>query len=241
MNGGEDLIPRFISQTRGGNIQTRPVYRPPRLCSVLEIAIWLCEHGKGRPWIALDDDARQFRRAARTCCWSIPKLGCSRRTSTKRCAGILRASGIEEQAMRIHVLSDLHFEFQKWRREVDVNSILADVTVLAGDIAVGLDGIAWALKAFKRPVVYVMGNHEFYGQRPMAEVIQKRKRNAPGRMFICWTTSPSFLAMPASSAAPCGPISTFLAPIASRNAWMTPRKIGRTFLSSTARVAKAAV
>ena len=44
--------------------------------------------------------------------------------------------------MRIHVLSDGHFEFQKWRRRVDVNSILADVTVLAGDIAVGLDGIA---------------------------------------------------------------------------------------------------
>lgn len=82
--------------------------------------------------------------------------------------------------MRIHVLSDLHFEFQKWRREVDVNSILADVTVLAGDIAVGLEGIAWALKAFKRPVVYVMGNHEFYGQRPMAEVIQKAKAKCAG-------------------------------------------------------------
>lgn len=82
--------------------------------------------------------------------------------------------------MRIHVLSDLHFEFQKWRREVDVNSILADVTVLAGDIAVGLEGIAWALKAFKRPVVYVMGNHELYSQRPMAEVMEKARARCDG-------------------------------------------------------------
>ena len=66
--------------------------------------------------------------------------------------------------MRIHVLSDLHFEFQKWRNAIDVNEIEADVTVLAGDIAVGLEGVAWALKAFKRPVIYIMGNHEFYGQ-----------------------------------------------------------------------------
>jgi predicted phosphodiesterase len=82
--------------------------------------------------------------------------------------------------MRIHVLNDLHFEFQKWRRAIDVNEIAADVTVLAGDIAVGLEGIAWALQAFRRPVVYVMGNHEFYGQRPMAEVMAKARARCAG-------------------------------------------------------------
>lgn len=40
-----------------------------------------------------------------------------------------------------------------------------DVVILAGDIAQGTDGIAWALKTFPDiPVVYVAGNHEFYGQ-----------------------------------------------------------------------------
>ena len=82
--------------------------------------------------------------------------------------------------MRIHVLSDLHFEFQKWRNAIDVNEIEADVTVLAGDIAVGLEGIAWALKAFKRPAVYVMGNHEFYGQLPMKKLMDKARARCAG-------------------------------------------------------------
>ena len=68
--------------------------------------------------------------------------------------------------MKIHILSDIHLEFGKWRRTQDVNAIDADVTILAGDIGVGLSGIDWAL-TFRRPVIYVLGNHEFYGQRPM--------------------------------------------------------------------------
>jgi len=68
--------------------------------------------------------------------------------------------------MKLHILSDLHFEFGKWPRQVDVNTINADVTILAGDIGVGLQGLEWAL-SIDRPVIYVMGNHEFYGQRPM--------------------------------------------------------------------------
>ena len=40
----------------------------------------------------------------------------------------------------------------------------ADVVVLAGDIHVGRDGLAWAKEAFPdQPVVYVLGNHEYYG------------------------------------------------------------------------------
>ena len=82
--------------------------------------------------------------------------------------------------MRIHVLNDLHFEFQKWRRQIDVNEIEAEVTVLGGDIAVGLEGIAWALQDFKPPVVYVMGNHEFYGQLPMQKVMEKARQKCAG-------------------------------------------------------------
>lgn len=63
--------------------------------------------------------------------------------------------------MRLHVLSDLHLEFAAFAPpEVD-----ADVVILAGDTHVGCEGIAWAAATFgERPVVYVAGNHEFYGQ-----------------------------------------------------------------------------
>lgn len=64
--------------------------------------------------------------------------------------------------MRIHILSDLHLEFapfQPWK-------VKADVIVLAGDIHTGLNGIKWIREAFSaQPVIYVPGNHEFYGQK----------------------------------------------------------------------------
>ena len=60
--------------------------------------------------------------------------------------------------MRLHVLSDLHLEFA----DLDPPATGADVVVLAGDIAVGLDGIDWAIERFRAPVVYVPGNHEYY-------------------------------------------------------------------------------
>lgn len=75
-------------------------------------------------------------------------------------------------------MSDIHLEFAKWPRAVDVREIDADVTVLAGDIGVGLTGIEWALQAFDRPVIYVMGNHEFYGQRPMLDLWRKAREKA---------------------------------------------------------------
>ena len=62
--------------------------------------------------------------------------------------------------MRIHVLSDLHNEF----RELAGYGAEADVTVLAGDIDSGDRGFTWARSAFaERPVIYVAGNHEYYG------------------------------------------------------------------------------
>jgi predicted phosphodiesterase len=60
--------------------------------------------------------------------------------------------------MNIHVLSDLHNEFEVFEPE----SSGADVVVLAGDIDVGTRGIEWAARTFRVPVVYVAGNHEFY-------------------------------------------------------------------------------
>ena len=63
--------------------------------------------------------------------------------------------------MRIHVLSDLHLEFAPFVPP-DVG---ADVIVLAGDIWLKDRGVRWANETFSRPVVYVCGNHEFYGDR----------------------------------------------------------------------------
>jgi hypothetical protein len=40
----------------------------------------------------------------------------------------------------------------------------ADVIVLAGDIHPGVEGIIWGRKTFSgKPIVYVAGNHEYYG------------------------------------------------------------------------------
>ena len=42
----------------------------------------------------------------------------------------------------------------------------ADLVVLAGDVDNGAAGIDWAARTFPlQPVVYVAGNHEFYGER----------------------------------------------------------------------------
>ncbi len=38
----------------------------------------------------------------------------------------------------------------------------ADIVVLAGDISRPREAVAWALR-FEKPVLYVLGNHEFYG------------------------------------------------------------------------------
>ena len=62
--------------------------------------------------------------------------------------------------MKIQVLSDLHLEFDDFEFvETD-----ADVVVLAGDIHVIDKGVWWAIENIKnKPVIYVLGNHEFYG------------------------------------------------------------------------------
>lgn len=60
--------------------------------------------------------------------------------------------------MKLHILSDLHLSVSDMERP----AADADVVVLAGDVARPRDAVAWAL-GFGRPVVYVPGNHEFYG------------------------------------------------------------------------------
>ncbi len=60
--------------------------------------------------------------------------------------------------MKIQIYSDLHLEFSEFMP----SSIDADLVVLAGDIGLQAKGVKWANEAFKCPVIYVCGNHEFY-------------------------------------------------------------------------------
>lgn len=63
--------------------------------------------------------------------------------------------------MKLHILSDVHLEFEDFK----VPSTDADVVVLAGDIHVGRRGLDWAFREIPdKPVIYVLGNHEYYGQ-----------------------------------------------------------------------------
>lgn len=64
--------------------------------------------------------------------------------------------------MKIRCLSDLHLEFTGY--EIDyLTPAGEDLVVLAGDIGIGVAGLDWARRAIPdRPVVYVLGNHEYY-------------------------------------------------------------------------------
>ena len=79
----------------------------------------------------------------------------------------------------------------------------ADVVVLAGDISTGTRGVVWANATFSVPVVYVLGNHEFYGHKldrlvqqcmdaaaPHVHVLERRSVEIDGVRFLgctLWT------------------------------------------------------
>jgi len=92
--------------------------------------------------------------------------------------------------MRLRVLSDLHFEFHRdggrgFVASLDVRR--GDVAVLAGDVATcwGLDQALTALCDLFDHVVYVAGNHEYYGARP-SDVDQVRERLAARLRQLHW-------------------------------------------------------
>jgi predicted phosphohydrolase len=76
----------------------------------------------------------------------------------------------------LHVLSDLHLE----QGPFGPRGVESDAVVLAGDIATGTRGLDWARRwAGDRPVLYVAGNHEFYGHE-MPGLIDQLRRAAAG-------------------------------------------------------------
>ena len=69
--------------------------------------------------------------------------------------------------MRIITYSDLHLEFGSgWTLPPEANG---DVMILAGDIITlkNYDPLDRLLQKWKKPVLYVTGNHEYYTQSPM--------------------------------------------------------------------------
>jgi len=60
--------------------------------------------------------------------------------------------------MKLNILSDLHLS----QGALDLPSNAADLVVLAGDIARPAQALEWAA-GLGKPVLYVPGNHEFYG------------------------------------------------------------------------------
>ncbi len=64
--------------------------------------------------------------------------------------------------MRLHIVSDLHQEFG----ETDIPTVDCDCVILAGDISTRHNGLRWIQKRFPEvPVLYLCGNHEFYGDK----------------------------------------------------------------------------
>jgi predicted phosphodiesterase len=75
--------------------------------------------------------------------------------------------------MNLNVLSDLHLSLGALAMPENE----ADVVVLAGDIARPKEAIAWA-KGFAKPVLYVPGNHEFYGGTIAGTVAELKRLSA---------------------------------------------------------------
>ncbi len=67
--------------------------------------------------------------------------------------------------MRLWILSDLHIELTRgWDLPAAQDRPDYDVLVIAGDLISKMErGVAWLLQRVDRPVLYVAGNHEFYG------------------------------------------------------------------------------
>ncbi|HZM04226.1 MAG TPA: metallophosphoesterase [Candidatus Saccharimonadales bacterium] len=74
--------------------------------------------------------------------------------------------------MRLHVFSDLHLEFAP----AELPPTNADIIVVAGDLDLGYEGCRW-LRYYipTKPVIYVLGNHEFYRHSfpELAEILRR--------------------------------------------------------------------
>ncbi len=75
--------------------------------------------------------------------------------------------------MKLNILSDVHLS----QGPLAPPATDADVVILAGDIARPQEAIAWAC-GFAKPVLYVPGNHEFYGGSIAGTLAELRRLSA---------------------------------------------------------------
>lgn len=68
--------------------------------------------------------------------------------------------------MKLLVYSDLHLDLSPFKPQLSAGFLKTiDAVVLAGDTIEGTGGLRWARETFPdKPIIYVDGNHEFYGQ-----------------------------------------------------------------------------
>lgn len=83
--------------------------------------------------------------------------------------------------MKIQLLSDLHIEFGPY----EYPACDCDVVVLAGDIHTKDRGVKWALdNIVDTPVIYVLGNHEFYGKTYQKLIIELKTLTAETNVHV---------------------------------------------------------
>lgn len=83
--------------------------------------------------------------------------------------------------MKLLIASDIHLEFGERWMPPDLDY---DVLVLAGDIHVGTRGFALYRGWMDRPMLYVAGNHEFYGRVLPATIREFHGLGAEGERVL---------------------------------------------------------
>jgi len=78
--------------------------------------------------------------------------------------------------VRIQYFSDVHLEFG----DCAFPHMEADLIVAAGDIAPGIHALPWLSQA-QAPVLYVAGNHEYYGGDVTYTLASLRQQAWPDR------------------------------------------------------------
>jgi Icc-related predicted phosphoesterase len=97
-----------------------------------------------------------------------------------------RASSLPRKVyVRIHLLSDLHLEFCAY----EYRKAPADVVCLAGDIAAygsdeSLRLLDQLVAKIRLPVVYVPGNHEYYGCAHRATFLADLRKRLPAHVHL---------------------------------------------------------
>ena len=81
--------------------------------------------------------------------------------------------------MKLNILSDLHLSLGA----IEIPRNDADVVILAGDIARPQQAVEWA-RGFAKPVIYVPGNHEYYGGSIAGSAQELRQRCAAAGVHL---------------------------------------------------------